>query len=161
LIGAFGYFVVWRSRQALEKRAACQANLKYLYGSASLGMDVLNVFPKSLQGAAGATERPGMFLCPATGHVAGDPNHVELWADYAYVGGVPEVPGARCVLAGCPPELHGGDGANVVFIDGSVVWYPLDQFVKLTNTPSLLWGTDDAAFISGMSRTTQVFYPKR
>jgi hypothetical protein len=159
--GTLVYFLVCRPRIALEGRNACRVNLLDLYTNARLGANVYEDLPMSLQGVAGVTERPTMFVCPASGHRAGDPSHVEEWAEYGYVGGLPEAPGVRCVVAFCPPLHHGGAGANVLFNDSSIVWYEVDDFVRLTNTPSLFWGTHNSKIIGDLSRKTKIFYPTR
>jgi hypothetical protein len=65
---------------------------------------------------------PSVFVCRGTGTKPGSMAEVESWAEYILVPGV---------LVGDPPETvlaydlavhHGGDGAPVLYIDGSVGW---------------------------------------
>jgi len=165
LAGSSGLLYYCHRKEATKEatsRERCQANLRQMVIAARLyiGGLQINIFPPSLQEMFRVCPYPSMYVCPASGHHPGDTNHVELWTDYAYVSGVNEEDPPGCVLAFCPPENHQGKGANVLFVDGKVRWYSVEEFKKLTNDPFMFFGVNDSNALEKLRSKTKILYPK-
>jgi len=66
-----------------------------------------------------------IFVCPGTGHEPGNPDNIEQWSDYVYVGG------QRWAEEGETPILilydgpgNHPDGRHELYTDGTVKWVP-------------------------------------
>ena len=164
LAGSSGllYYCHWKeATKEATSRERCQANLHELWTAAKLyGPYQVESFPPTLQVMFKISAYPSIYICPATGHHPGDTNHVDLWTDYVYVSGLKESDPPSCVLAFCPPENHQGKGANVLFVDGKVRWYSVEEFKKLTSNPSLFFGVNDSNALEKLRSKTKILYPK-
>ena len=69
-----------------------------------------------------------MFICPSSEHLPGSFSNVNVWADYILVSGVSTAAPSGTVLAYCSPTNHGGEGGNILFIDGHVEWVETSRF---------------------------------
>ena len=74
------------------------------------------------------------FVCPTVGHGVGRWKQVDLWSDYRLVPGRTTNDATGTVLAIEPLSNH-GTGANVLFVDGSSVWWPVDKVVGQKPAP--------------------------
>jgi prepilin-type processing-associated H-X9-DG protein len=101
----------------MSMRLVCAANLK------GIGTSVLiyanendDAYPPSLQTFIDSGEiTPKQCICPSSGAVVGD----GVNACYIYIPGTRvSADDPRNVMAYEPPENHGGEGSNVVFVDG-------------------------------------------
>jgi hypothetical protein len=81
------------------------------------------------------TVKPGVFVCPDTGHRTGSINSISSWTDYIYVGGLHDefVLGVPLVIS--PPENHGEKYGYVIWTDGVVARLPAEQIRKLIADP--------------------------
>jgi len=77
------------------------------------------------------------FVCPTVGHGAGDWKLVDFWSDYRLIPGRTTNDSPDTVLAIEPLSNH-ETGANVLFVDGSLAWWPAAKIIgqKLTSTNS-------------------------
>jgi prepilin-type processing-associated H-X9-DG protein len=142
-------------------RERCQANLRIIWKAAKLtGYGEGDRFPPSLQTIFTTAPDPKWYICPASGHNPGDATQIDMWSDYVYVSGLNESDPPSCVLAFCPPENHKGEGANVLFVDGSVRWYSVEGFKKLTNDPYIFFGVNDSNALEKLRSKTKILYPK-
>jgi hypothetical protein len=110
-----------RARE-LAKRAVCSANLRGIgQGCHIYANDYDEWFPPDLQTLidAGCTT-PGELQCPS------EPNPSEVVFDYIYVPGLDTRAPTDWIIAYEDPANHGGEGANVIYIDGRV------EFLKAT-----------------------------
>jgi len=156
---SFVYYHYHISREGGRER--CQWNLRVIWKAAKLtGYGEGDRFPPSLQIIFPTAPDPQLYICPDSGHNSGDTNHVNLWADYVYVSGLTESDPPGCILAFCPPENHKGEGANVLFIDGSVRWYSVEEFKRLTNNPSSFFGTQNSNSLHEISSRAKIKYPQ-
>ena len=155
----FFWYLHWATER---KRELCREKLHDLYVAASLySWNQGNSFPPSLGDLLEKTRGPWTFICPSSGHLPGDINEIASWTDYGYVSNLSRSDGhPGRVLAFCTPENHAGEGANVLFVDGSVRWLPVEEFRKLTNTPSLFFGVDSAKELVELRSRTKICYPK-
>ena len=76
---------------------------------------------------------PKVYICNKSGRTAGTLDGVDAWTDYALVAGLTENDPSVLPQAFCRPEHHNGDGANVLYLDGSVQWLTSGDFTALTN----------------------------
>jgi prepilin-type processing-associated H-X9-DG protein len=154
----FLYYCHWKETTS---RKRCQANLHYFWVELHMyGPGQSASFPPSLQAMFLDSHIPSLYICPASGHHPGVTNHVELWTDYAYVSGLDDSAPTGCVLAFCPPENHQGEGANVLFVDGKVRWYSVEEFKKLTNDPFVFFGVNESNALEKLRSKTKILYPK-
>ena len=77
-----------------------------------------------------------IFWCPACGHPKGASTNLMDWTSYVSAH-LPSNAPPESVHAFCPPENHGGDGANVLFADGSVTWHTKELFDELIRKQDL------------------------
>lgn len=68
------------------------------------------------------SEYPRLFICPTSGNAAGTFETVDEWTDYVYISGLSETNSPSEILMYCPIENHGGEGGNILFLDGHVEW---------------------------------------
>lgn len=67
-----------------------------------------------------------LFVCPSSGHTPGDAKTFPEWTDYVLFPGLTAASDPHNLLVACRPENHNYAGVNVLYIDGSVIWRPLD-----------------------------------
>jgi len=127
------------SARERANRVKCAANLRG-FGQASLlyAQDHAGNCPPD----AGTLIKENLldvqqFACP-TAHGAPlglDKEQKIQWANrnasYIYVAGLTLNSPAHSILAYEKPANHGGQGMNVLFVDGSVQWMPISQAMKL------------------------------
>ena len=118
-----------RREKATARRKVCARNLVQIgiacrvYAAAHGG-----AFPASFGGLlAGvpdeaAWRHPKMYDCPSSDTPAGEIDDVDDWTDYLLIPGLTTNAPARTPLGRCDPVHHSGDGAPVLFIDGTVRW---------------------------------------
>ena len=75
-----------------------------------------------------------LLRCPWTGHEVGIWTNVDLWADYRLIAGRSTSDPPGTVLAIEPLANHGSTGANVLFVDGSVQWWPAARIAGRRST---------------------------
>jgi len=125
-------------------------------------MDHQEAYPPDFRSIANTNYlEASLFICPSSGHRAGSLSNVNEWTDYAYVSGLTEVDPSGCVHLFCPPENHRGEGGMATFIDGHVEWLPAADFVRLTSTPSLFFGTTNEEVLADLQRRTKILYPTK
>lgn len=118
-----------RREKATARRRVCAMNLKEI-GVACLAYAANHdgAFPASFEqfiqgGPDDSTWRqPKMYYCPSSDTLAGEIDDVDNWSDYALIPGLTTTAPARTPLCRCDPAHHGGDGAPVLFTDGTVRW---------------------------------------
>jgi prepilin-type processing-associated H-X9-DG protein len=74
---------------------------------------------------------PKILRCPRGGHDQGDWHNVDIWSDYRLIAGRTTNDPPNTVLAIEALANHKAKGANVLFVDGSTSWWPLQRI--LTN----------------------------
>lgn len=119
-------------------RLRCMSNLsQFGKAMAMYVIDHSNAWPTALgELAPRYLEHPKVFRCPETRGVVGAITNVDDWTTYCLVSLTQGVPSDRA-HAFCPPENHGGDGANVLFHDCSVNWMSAEDFEKLIRDQKL------------------------
>lgn len=104
------------------RRAKCASNLSMIgRASAIYAMDNADKYPGKLSDMNEITSTPMIAICPSSGNVVGGPENIDEWSDYAIVASQADARPDR-VHAYCRPENHDYEGANVLYIDGSVSW---------------------------------------
>src|ERR1051326_1752250 len=83
------------------------------------------------------TIRPGIFVCPSSGYIAGSMTNVDEWTDYIYLSfRGPEDMLLDTATIICPPENHGGKYGHVVWGDGGrAIRLKADQVRALIKEP--------------------------
>ncbi len=119
------------------RREQCQSNLKQIGIACKLySHDHGGKFPLHWDSLASGTEylnKPKVYVCPTTGHQPGELTAVDTWSDYILVPYLKEGDHDKTVvLAFSNPDCYPGQGGNVLFADGHVVWCPLDEYRRLT-----------------------------
>jgi len=131
--GAFLFFTAATARPCGGgPRGRCMSNLsQFGKAMAMYEIDHSNQWPTAF-GELVPTylEHPRVFRCPEAGGVVGSITNVDTWTRYVLIPLSPDCPADRA-HAFCPPENHGGDGANVLFADGSVGWFTAKDFEVL------------------------------
>lgn len=107
-----------RARE-LAKRALDASNLRGIGQSMIVyAADNRNAFPPDLQTLiVDGSCTPKQFIDPSSGHQPPA-------CDYFYVAGLTGKDPANWIIAYCAPNYHSGEGANVLYMNGTV------QFVK-------------------------------
>ncbi|KPK79879.1 MAG: hypothetical protein AMJ81_12660 [Phycisphaerae bacterium SM23_33] len=113
----------------LRDRAICLSNLNEIGKACTVyATEHGDSFPPDLETLVAAGRlSPGVLVCPATGHASPtyDPDARKLTGqvDYLYLGaGYTTAAWKRMILCHDQPANHGGEGANVLLADGSVLW---------------------------------------
>jgi hypothetical protein len=96
------------------------------------------------------------YTCPTIKTPVGGITNVATWSNYIYLFGLTESDPSSCVQAFCPPGAHKGRGANVLFLNGSVAWLTIDEFVALTNNPSSFFGTSNPEKLADLQKRTHL-----
>ena len=152
---------IFHWRTVTIPRERCAANLRILWIATKIYSPVQGEgYPPSFQDMMLLVRDPRYFICPGSGHKPGPTNDVGSWTDYGYISGLKEDDPSGCVLAFCPPEHHGGRGANVLQIEGLVRWYPRDEFSRVTNSSTVMFGTGDTNVLQRLGRMTRMMRPK-
>ena len=116
------------------RRVHCMSNLKQIGLAARMySMDNQEQFPPDFQSLAKYANAPNLFVCPATRHQPGAMEQVDRWTDYVLVPNRKESDPGDAVLAFSKPDCFPGKGGNIVFVDGHVRWWPLDEYRRLTD----------------------------
>lgn len=131
--------------QSRARESCCKGQLSSMGKSMVMyAMDHEQAYPPNLSSLTNSgANHPKIFICKSSGHQPGELAKLDDWTDYVYVAGLKATDSAGCVLAFCPPENHGGRGANVLFVDGASEWVPTAEFVELTNSPAAFFGVSD------------------
>jgi prepilin-type processing-associated H-X9-DG protein len=117
------------------------------------------------------------FICPSCSKsggrsAIGAATNIHAWTSYAYVSGLTENDPISGVQSFCVPDNHEGEGANVGFAGGHVIWYPCKTqtdpagkrnltFQELMSTPSLFYGTTNESQLAELKERTRIIYPTR
>jgi len=78
---------------------------------------------------------PAVFRCPSTDHNIGEWERLDIWSDYRLLPGRTTNDPPNTVLVIEPLSNHSGKGANVLFADGSTIWWTAAQV--LSNQPPI------------------------
>ncbi len=109
-----------RARE-LSKRTVCAANLRGIGQAMYIYAQDDNKFPPDLDAVVKANySTPRQFICPSTTATEAD----GLDACYVYIPGQSNDSNPTNVLLYEKPENHGGEGSNVLFVDGHVEFLP-------------------------------------
>lgn len=177
LLGFIVFSVIQTIYYAREKalQCTCSCQLKQIVLSIKeYANDNQEAYPSQFDELATKYLKEGeaaMLIHPTSHHRAGCLTNAHEWTDYAYVSGLSEADPSGCVVAFCLPENHKGEGANVAFINGSIMWFSTKAdkdsprkyptFQELTNTPSLFYGTTNLTKLVELMSRTKVIYPKK
>ena len=74
-----------------------------------------------------------VFRCPCTDHEPGVWDRLDIWSDYRLLPGRATTDPPNTILVIEPLANHSGQGANVLFVDGSTSWWTASQV--LSNPP--------------------------
>ncbi|MDP6525252.1 MAG: DUF1559 domain-containing protein [Kiritimatiellia bacterium] len=112
------------SRERLP-RISCANNLKQIgLGIKMYAADHGKAFPPRFVDIRNyMADQASMFICPTFGNEPGPIGTVDEWTDYAYVVGLSETNAPNTIVMYCHPKNHGGDGANILFLDGHCEWF--------------------------------------
>jgi prepilin-type processing-associated H-X9-DG protein len=101
--------------------------------------------------------QPRLYLCRGTRPYSKE-RVAQAFArpDYAYVAGLKESDPSGAVMLFCFPENHSGKGCNVARLDGSVPWFSTQEFTRLTNDPTLFFGTTNETMLADLKSRTVV-----
>lgn len=146
---------------APSRRSHCMSNLAQIGKALKMySMDHADQFPPTLLGLTNylntSVNSPKIFVCPSSGHEPGSLSKVDDWTDYSYVSGLTEIDPCNCVHAFCQVEGHHGEGLNVLYIDGSVQWATTSNFIAMTSTPSLFFGTTNETALTELQKRTKI-----
>ena len=107
-----------------------------------------------------ATNR-NYFVCPSTKNKATD-GPPETWADYVYVGGLPDTAERKVAMLICPPENHGGEFGCVVYLDRDVVeQLPANEIRLLIKQPWLYLTNSPYEALERLKREAKVQIPNK
>ena len=120
------------SARGAAHKAVCMSNLRQIDLALIMYVEEHGQWPEDLSALGDFIGEPSVFACPGAGHTAGSLEDVTAWTDYVYLPGTgrDHDPAHSAVLY-CPPENHGGRGANVAFMDGHVEWQDTLAFKAL------------------------------
>ena len=94
-----------------------------------------NQFPDSLVAADAWLHDPTYFTCPMTDTQPGTMTNVDEWTDYTYVGGLSPLRVPNPPIMFCPPEHHGGEWGNILFMDGGVETVSAKEYQEFKERP--------------------------
>ena len=127
-------FVVVRVRVQKDRDVRCVSHLCFIgwrlhdFADTHDGLlpDSLDVLP---------TWHPAVlrqYVCPATGHRAGDARRISSWSDYSYYGkGCRMNDSGSEILAACWPSNHHGRVGVILYMDGSAQRYESREFAAI------------------------------
>jgi prepilin-type processing-associated H-X9-DG protein len=112
------------------QREFCRNQLKQIGVACRMySMDHRERFPPSFLSLTNYVDQPKLFVCPLSKHKPGSIERVDSWTDYVLVTGLTEASDSDLVLAYCKHTTHRTEkGANVLYVDGSVIWVKCDDF---------------------------------
>lgn len=127
LLVAIGLPSLARARE-LSKRTVCRANMMgigqalYIYAQD----EPKGMFPEAGADWMGRLTGPGHvtpmhFVCPSTADMSGD-------CSYIYVPGYGTSSNPAQIILYEPPENHGGEGGNILYLDGHVSFVKSPQY---------------------------------
>ena len=109
------------------RQAKCASNLSIIgKASAMYSMDHDDKYPGKISEMDEIKSNPAIAVCPSSGTVVGDPATIDTWSDYTIIASKADA-SPDTVHAYCRSENHKGEGANVLYIDGSVAWTKADE----------------------------------
>jgi hypothetical protein len=108
-----------RSSSARHSADLCVSNLLDVYWIIRWSMHDGIDYPPTLASLARETDRTNLFVCPGTGHKAGNMRNVEDWTDYIYVGNERDTQDPNVALVISPPENHGDKFGIVLWHGGN------------------------------------------
>lgn len=116
-------------RRELTRRVSCMARLKQIVLSLHMySQDHGEAFPGDLRKLYDRyVPDPLLYHCPSTASVE-SPEGIQM--DYEYVGSLASTYPDDTVLAYDKKGNHGGDGRNVMYLDGHVEWLSEAEFQK-------------------------------
>ena len=123
-----------RSSRDRARRGSCMGNLKQMgMGLHMFAMDHNEAFPEDISALYPKYIGPGVFKCTSDESV---PKIKEIkpgtQISYVYVRELTEKDSPDSIVAyDASPDFHGGEGRNVLFLDGHVKWYAEEEFQKL------------------------------
>ena len=111
----------------------CMSNLSQMGKACHMyAMDHDEAFPPSFLALTNYLSNPRCFDCPSSERKPGSIDTVDEWTDYVLVTNVAAASAADLVLAYCKPKKHlKRNGANVLFVDGSVIWVSARDFDQI------------------------------
>ncbi len=117
------------------QRALCGSNLKQIgVGCIMWAEDHDEQYPSSLKDLyPDYISELGVFVCPSTDDEVTSAEEIDEKGSYIYVSGLSEDSPPDAVLAYEREDNHGGEGRNVLFVDGHVEWVREDEFSELLN----------------------------
>lgn len=80
-----------------------------------------------------ASKRPALFICPSSGHRAGNMKTVDSWADYTFVPGITIDDPQETILGHCQSGYHRGDGVPILRKDGTTTFVTPETFLHELN----------------------------
>jgi len=112
-----------------SRRTPCANNLKQLgLGMKMFAGDHDEMFPSKLVDIRRyMADQAKIFICPRSGNKPGTIETVDGWTDYVYISGLSETNSPSEILMYCPIENHGGEGGNILFLDGHVEWFNAEE----------------------------------
>ncbi len=119
------------------RRAACLSNLKQIgLGLHMYAMDHNEAFPEDIRVLYPTyISSAKIFKCPNDESIS-DIKEITRGTriSYVYVPGLTTKDGSDNIVAyDASPDFHGGEGRDVLFLDGHVKWYAEEEFQKLLN----------------------------
>ncbi len=125
-----------RSR-GMARRAECLSNLKQIgLGLHMHAMDHNEAFPEDIRVLYPTyISSAKIFKCPSDESIS-DIKEITRGTriSYVYVPGLTTKDGSDSIVAyDASPDFHGGEGRDVLFLDGHVKWYAEEEFQKLVN----------------------------
>lgn len=124
-----------RARES-ARRAVCMSNLKQVgLGCVMWAVDHDEQYPSSLKDLYPdyVGDSLNVFVCPSTADEVTGAEEIDEKGSYIYVSGLSESSPVDTVVAYDREENHGGEGRNVLFVDGHVEWVREGEFSELLN----------------------------
>lgn len=106
-------------------------------------MDGSESFPAEFRDITNYVGGGDVYVCPCSGRRPLSLTDVDEWTDFILVSGLSEGDPSTAVQVFCPPQNHGGQGAHVLRVDGSVEWLSRKEFEALVGNLTLFFGLKD------------------
>ena len=128
LAGMFLPCITHQHHSGRARRTKCAGNLSSIGKSMSVYMLDEDKWPTSFSGfAPGYADNMRVFRCPYNEEAPGSVTNIEEWSDYTLVSN----PGVgTAVWAFCKQGNHNNKGSNILYTDGSVQWFYIEEFEK-------------------------------